>query len=101
MDRALAQRYGSTYVHAAAFAIDIDRVHEQCGDDESWPFGWEVLLTEAYLAHFLGGPIYLQLLEDMCLQVLDLPKLKQDQQAPLGSQITFAMYAAVAHKQLP
>lgn len=97
MDRALAQRHGTAYVHAAAFAIDVDRLRERYLEDASWPFAWEVLLTEAYLARVLATPEHVGLLEDMTLHVLDLPRPKGDTQPPLGSQLPFAVYAAVNH----
>ena len=101
MDRALAQRHGTPYVHAAVFAIDIDRLREHEEERGELPFGWEVYLTECYVARFLAGEPHVQLLEDMCLHVLDLPRPKGDQPAPLGSQVPFAVYAGVAHGLLP
>lgn len=101
MDRALALRYGTPYVHAAVFAIDIDRVREHEEKEEVLPFGWEVYLTERYLAQFLGAEPNVHLLEEMCLYVLDLPRPKGDGAPPLGSQLPFAMYAGVAHGVLP
>ncbi|HEX6243796.1 MAG TPA: hypothetical protein VFZ61_22935, partial [Polyangiales bacterium] len=40
MDRALAQRYGAPYVHLAAFAIDVDRVHRLEDERSTLPFAW-------------------------------------------------------------
>ena len=101
MDRALAQKHGTPYVHAAASAIDLDRLREREAGGETWPFAWEVWLTEAYLARFLGGDAHVALLEDMTLAVMELPRPKGDDSPPYGSQLPFAVYAGVAHKQLP
>jgi hypothetical protein len=101
MDRALAQRHGTPYVHATVFAIDVDRLREHEEDDAALPFGWEVWLTEAYLAKNLAEPAHVALVEDMCLHVLELPRVKGDAQPPLGSQLPFAVYAGVAHGLLP
>lgn len=101
MDRGLAQRYGAPYVHLAAFAIDIDRVHQLEDERSSLPFAWEVFLTEMRLARFMDeaqvdpAPMF----EDMCLAVMDLPR--NQGQGPLGAQLPFAMYVAVAHQHLP
>jgi hypothetical protein len=101
MDRALAQRYGTPYVHATVFAIDVDRLREHEEHEGRLPFGWEVWLTEAYLARYLGEPAHVSLLEDMCLHVLELPRPRGDGPPPLGSQLPFAVYAGVAHGVLP
>jgi hypothetical protein len=100
MDRALAQRHGTPYVHATVFAIDIDRLREHEGDEGALPFAWEVWLTELYLARHLGEPANVAVVEDMCLHVLELPRPKEDA-PPLGSQLPFAVYAGVAHGLLP
>lgn len=103
MDRALAQRHGAPYVHLAAFAIDVDRVHRLDLDRPSQPFAWEVFLTEQRLARFMdeaeSDPS--QMLEDMCLAVMDLPRPVGDEQGVLGAQLPFAIYAGVAHEHLP
>jgi hypothetical protein len=103
MDRALAHRYGTSYVYLAAFAIDIDRVHELDPEDGSLPFGWEVWLVERYLVKLFGeateDPV--QMVEHACLSVMDLPHVKPGQQAPFGSQLPFAIYSGVARKLLP
>jgi hypothetical protein len=103
MDRALAQKYGAPYVHLAAFAIDVDRVHRLDFDRSSQPFAWEVFLTELRLARFMdettSDPTHL--LEDMCLSVMDLPRPEQGSQGVLGAQFPFAIYAGVAHDHLP
>jgi hypothetical protein len=96
MDRALAQRYGAPYVHLAAFAIDVDRVHQ--GSEHELPFAWEVFLTELQIrqvmetAHKDPAPM----LEEMCLGILELPRPKHGDTAALGSQLTFAVYTALA-----
>ena len=101
MDRALAQRHGTPYVHAAVFAIDVDRLREHEEERGELPFGWEVYLTECYVTRLLAGEPHVALLEDMCLHVLELPRPKGDQAAPLGSHLPFAVYAGVAHGLLP
>ena len=102
MDRALAQRYGAPYVHLAAFAIDIDRVHRLEDERSRLPFGWEVFLTEMRLARFMDEAEVdpAQLFEDMCLSVMDLPAARESQ-GPLGAQLPFAIYVGVAHQHLP
>ncbi len=106
MDPGLASRWGVPYVHLAAFAIDLDRVRELVEDDEEeegaspWPFAFEVFLTEM---HLLGAidpdvPDHLQMLEDVCLGILDHGP---DDMPPLGSQIVFAVYDAVERGALP
>lgn len=102
MDRALAQRHGAPYVHLAAFAIDIDRVHRLDLESPAQPFAWEVFLTELRLARFMDEATTdpTQLFEDMCLSVMDLPR-DADTQGVLGAQLPFAIYAGVAHEHLP
>jgi hypothetical protein len=101
MDRALAHRYGAPYVHLAAFAIDVDRVHAL--EDESLPFGWEVYLTEVQLARFISSSNHdpVPLLEDTCLAIMELPRPKAGQLAAFGSQLVFAVYTAVARGIVP
>lgn len=103
MDRALAQRHGAPYVHLAAFAIDVDRVHRLELDRPTQPFAWEVFLTELRLARFMDEATSdpAQMLEDMCLAVMDLPRPASDAQGVLGAQLPFAIYAGVAHEHLP
>lgn len=100
MDRALAARWGAPYVHLAAFAIDIDRVHQL---EPSLPFGWEVYLTELQLARLTADATRdpTQMLEDVTLAVLDLPRPSGDELPPLGSQLPFAVYTAVGRGILP
>jgi len=96
MERALAQRYGADYVHLAAFAIDIDRVHQ--ASEHELPFAWEVFLTELQLRRYVDTarsdptPMF----EEMCLAILELPRPKAGQSAALGSQFAFAVYTALA-----
>lgn len=103
MDRALAQRHGAPYVHLTAFAIDVDRVHRLDLERPTQPFAWEVFLTEMRLARFMDeaerDPT--QMLEDMCLSVMDLPRSGEDAQGVFGAQLPFAIYAGVAHDHLP
>lgn len=102
MDRALAQRYGAPYVHLAAFAIDIDRVHRLEDERSTLPFAWEVFLTEMRLMRFMDEAQVdpASMFEDMCLAVMDLPRPRESQ-GPLGAQLPFAMYVGVAHQHLP
>jgi hypothetical protein len=95
MDRALAARHGVRYVHLAAFAIDVDRVREAVeGYDDPRPFGWEVLLTEAYvLERFDGNDT--AILEDAVLAILD------GEPDALGSQLPFAVWDAIERGELP
>jgi hypothetical protein len=101
MDRALAQRHGTPYVHAAVFAIDIDRLREHEEERGELPFAWEVYLTECYVARFLASEANVHVLEDLCLHVLELPRPKGSEPGPLGTQLAFAVYAGVAHGRLP
>jgi hypothetical protein len=95
MDRALAARYGTAYVHLAAFAIDVDRVREHVeGYDDPRPFGWEVLLTEHYLLERFGDGDR-ALLEDVVLSILD------GEPHALGGQLAFAVWDAIKRGALP
>lgn len=99
MDRALAQSHGVPYVHLAVFAIDVDRIRDAVeGFDDPRPFGWEVLLTEAYLLGRFDPARHAHevlLLEDVVLSILD--------GAPdaLGSQLVFAVWDALERGELP
>jgi len=103
MDRALAQRYGSTYVHLAAFAIDVDRVREQEQEPSALPFAWEVYLTEAQLGVLVETARHdpTPMIEETCLGILEQPRSKREGAGPLGSQLPFAIYTAVARGILP
>jgi len=103
MDRALAQRYGAAYVHLAAFAIDIDRVHRLSPESASLPFAWEVFLTEVRVLRLLdeASTDPAPMLEETCLHIMDLPRRQPDPQGALGAQLPFAVYTAVAHGHLP
>lgn len=103
MDRALAQKYGALYVHAAAFAIDIDRVQQMSDDeDPTLPFGWDVVLTDLYICAFVAPhPEALGLLDDLVLSVLDLAQSTGAEEAPLGSQLPFAVFSALDRGALP
>lgn len=96
MDRALAQRYGADYVHLAAFAIDVDRVHQ--GVEHDLPFAWEVYLTELQLKRVVESAERdpTPMLEDMCLAVLELPRPRPGDAGALGGQLVFATYTALA-----
>lgn len=101
MDRALATRHGAPYVHLAAFAIDVDRVRDAREDvDDPLPFGWEVLLTEAYLIDALdpaARPGDRTLIEDAVLSVLE----GEPGAEILGSQLPFAVWDAIARGAWP
>jgi hypothetical protein len=101
MDRALAQRYGTQYVYLAAFAIDVDRVRAY--DEEGLPFAWEVYLTEAQLKRLIESAPHdpVPMLEEMCLAIFELPRPRPGEQGPLGSQLPFAIYTAIARGILP
>jgi hypothetical protein len=110
MDRALAQRYGVIYVHTAAFAIDLDRVREldtrvasRPQGSVDLPFAWEVWLLERHLGRVAQGPapLFINMLEEACLQVMDLPASQRGTEPPFGSQLPFAVYAGVARGRLP
>ena len=101
MDPALAQRHGVTYVHLAAFAIDIDRVREhleETEEDVDLPFGWDVMVTEQHLLTALDPlrrPEHVHLLEDVVLGVID------GEGDVLGAQIIFAVWDAIVREQAP
>lgn len=98
MDRALAQQHGALYVQLVVFAIDIDRVCQLLGDDDSLPLGWEVFVTEACLVSLVDpdNEAHRLVIEDACLDLL------VDQADPrLGSQLPFAIYNAVVRGALP
>ena len=103
MDRALAQRHGASYVHLAAFAIDIDRVHAASGEQARLPFGWEVFLTEVRLLAFMDetekDPC--PLIEDICLSIMEAPTPRSRAAPPFGSQFPFAVYTGVQRGLLP
>jgi hypothetical protein len=101
MDRALAARWGAPYVHLAVFAIDVDRVHQL--EEPSLPFAWEVYLTELRLARLVAEATHdpMQMVEDVTLAILDLPRPRGGKLPPLGSQLPFAVYTAVGHGILP
>ena len=101
MDRALASKHGATYVHLAAFAIDIDRVRDALEDlDDPRPFGWEVFLTEVYLLERLAvetDPIARTIVEDVVLGVLEGDRGVE----VLGSQLPFAVWDAIERGEWP
>jgi hypothetical protein len=101
MDRALAQRYGAEYVHLAAFAIDVDRVHHR--EEHGLPFAWEVYLTEVQLMRVVESAQrdVTPLLEDTCLSILELPRPRHGELGPLGNQLVFAVYTALGRGLLP
>lgn len=99
MSPELATVHGVPFVHLAVFAIDIDRIHAEVADDDDWPFGWEVYLTEHYVLHRMDvdDATRRALLEATLASILD----RRGGDSPLGSQLTFAVYDAVTRGQLP
>jgi hypothetical protein len=100
MDRSLALRHGSDYVHLAVFAIDVDRVRDALEDiDDPLPFGWEVFLTEAYLVERVNAddPSHRTMLEDVVLGILEGPS----GEAVFGSQLPFAVFDAIERGVFP
>ena len=93
MDRTLAAQFGIAYVHLAVFAIDVDRVFMATEDELELPFGWEVLLCLAYLLGADGSVPEGRdaLLEETCSHILAFAP----GDAPLGSQLAFAVYLGV------
>jgi hypothetical protein len=101
MDRALAAAHGPIYVHLAAFAIDVDRVREALESfDGGLPFGWEVFLTEAWLIERVTpeDPPARAMIEDAVLGILER---KHGEEEPLGSQLPFAVWDAIARGAWP
>jgi hypothetical protein len=102
LDDDLAAAHGSAYSDLAAFAIDIDRLYWLDPEDARLPFGWEVFLTEYYLlAWAMKQPERGQaLLTAMCLPLLE-EDAEGHSEPPLGGQLVFAVYDAVARCALP
>lgn len=97
MDRALAARFGVPYVHLAVFAIDVDRINAEHGDDDAFPTGFEVFLTERYLVDRFDPAVDAEareLVVETCEQVIESGQA-------LGAQIPFAVYAAVTRGVWP
>ena len=96
IDRALAQRYGTPYVHLAVVAIDIDRVREIDREDGTLPFGWEVFLTERCVLRMVDAASTdpTPLLEDMVLSVMEQPRPAPGQLAPFGNAHRFTARSA-------
>lgn len=106
MDRALAQRHGTSYVHASVFAIDVDRVRDarEARGADDLPFAWEVFLTEAYLLDRLdpeADPDAHALLEDLVLSAIDRSAEDTGAEGVLGSQLPFAVWDAIARGAWP
>ncbi len=98
MDRELAAQHGVPYVHAAAFAIDTDRVRarfeEVLVEEDQLPFGWEIFLTAQFL-HAVFEPAHeghRMLVEDAAQSVMDRPARGEP---ALGAQLPFAVYDLV------
>ena len=97
MDRALAARFGVPYVHLAVFAIDVDRINAEHGDDDAFPAGFEVFLTELYLtARFdpVSDSDARELVVETCENVIESGQA-------LGAQVPFAVYAAIERGTWP
>jgi hypothetical protein len=73
MDAAMAAMYGARYVHAAAYAIDIDRYFQSIEDQNPEPLHWEIFLTECYLLEHLDprDPDHATLMQDLCASVVE------------------------------
>ena len=100
MDRSLALRHGTDYVHLVVFAIDVDRVRDALEDiDDPLPFGWEVFLTVAYLIERVNAEdsSHRTMLEDVVLGILEGPS----GEAIFGSQLPFAVFDAIERGALP
>lgn len=102
MDRALATKHGIRYVHLIAFAIDIDRATDVLEDDPRLPFGWDVVLTEAYLLARLehDDAKTRAMIEEVVLDLVEGER-DPDTRPPLGSQLPFALYDAVERGAWP
>jgi hypothetical protein len=107
MDRDLAAQHGVPYVHAVAFAIDVDRVRaafeEALPDEDALPFGWEVFLTACFLRDVLdpaGREPHRMLVEDLVSSVVEA-KPRAGPEAPLGGQVAFAVYELVRRGDWP
>lgn len=98
MDRQLAAKLGSKYVHLVVFAIDIDRVYWLEPERSDLAFGWEVFLCEQHvLAHFdRESATDRELVAAVTANILEQPAGEPS----LGSQIVFAIYDAVRRGEL-
>jgi hypothetical protein len=97
MDRALVARFGVPFVHLAVFAIDVDRINAEHGDDDAFPTGFEVFLTERYLLDRFdpaADPEARELVVETCEHVIESGQA-------LGAQIPFAVHAAVERGAWP
>lgn len=110
MDREVATKYGAQYVHLAAFAIDIDRIRDEVEQDEgvdqaeielTWPFAFEVFLTEAWILDELdpASDEHLALLEDAVRSAM--ARGASDAGQVFGAQLPFAIYDAMKRGALP
>lgn len=103
MDRDLGARFGAPYVRLAALAIDVDRIRvlaEEEGDDARWPFGWDVLLTEAALLGALpddDDAALVDFLDAVCASVFE----RSGEGDVLGAQLVFSVFAAHRRGALP
>jgi hypothetical protein len=100
MNRALAAKHGTVYVHLSAFAIDVDRVREAMeSPDDGLPFGWEVFLTEIYLLERIpiADPLARTIVEDVVLDILE----RDGDRGELGAQLPFAVWDAVGRGAWP
>ncbi|MCS6858393.1 MAG: hypothetical protein NZM37_11825 [Sandaracinaceae bacterium] len=98
MERALASKYGTPYVHLAAFAIDIDRIYELEEKRPSrLPFGWEVFLTSQYLQARCDPVRHHEMIEESVLSIMEGRGIIRR----LGTQLPFAVWLLVHRKSWP
>ncbi|MCC7538355.1 MAG: hypothetical protein IT379_19175 [Deltaproteobacteria bacterium] len=102
MDRALAAKHGTRYVHLVAFAIDVDRAAIELEEDPDLPFGWDVVLTEAYLLARLAhdDATTRDMIEEVVLELVEAER-DPDTRPPLGSQLPFALFDAIERGAWP
>ena len=99
MDRDIAAAHGSAYVHLVVFCIDVDRVYWLDPEDSGLPFGWEVFITEFYLLAWAHAhpDCFAEVVEAVCAPLLE----ETPGEPPLGGQVAFATYDAIARGALP
>ncbi len=98
MNPVLAKKHGATYVHLAAFAIDVDRAGILLEDaTDPPPFGADVYLVAAYVRDRFAAEPTTGLLEDVVLDVLEV----EPDEKRLGTQLPFAIYWLAARDLAP
>lgn len=100
MNKALAERHGVPYVHLVVFAIDLDRMREaieEDGNEDTWPFGFEIFLTEMHMLGLIdvADETHLEMLEDIVTSVMEGEK------DALGAFLVFAIHDALRRGVLP